>query len=365
MINPQKLIVFCNLAPLIFHKIDMNFTALQIADFIGGTIEGDPNKEIDHLAKITESNVQSLVFLDNSKYEPYLYESIIGIAIVNNNFHITKRTTATIIRVSNSRKAFSKLLQQYENFKNHKEGIEQPCFISDGVSIPQDSYIGMFTYIGKDVTLEKGVKIYPQTYVGDETKIGKDTTIYAGVKIYPRTQIGKKCILHSGSVIGSDGFGYTTDSKGTYEKVPHIGNVILEDEVEIGANTTIDRATLGSTRIGKGVKLDNLVQVAHNVVIKKHTVMAAQAGVAGSTILGEHSVFGGQSAIVGHLNLGNHIKVQGQSGVTKNLKDNEIVQGTPAMNYNGYHRSYVHFKQFDKLVKRIHSLEKKINNLEK
>lgn len=338
----------------------MEFTAQQIADFVGGTVEGNADKLVNNVANITESTASSLVFLDHPKYEPYLYTAEIGVAMVNKDFHIAQKTKATLIRVADSRKALSMLLREYTRFKNQKEGIEHPCFLSKDVNVPESAYIGAFAYIGKGVHIGEHVKIYPNCYVGDDVKIGADTLIYAGVKIYSETQIGERCIIHAGAVVGADGFGYTMSDDHVYEKVPHIGCVILEDDVEIGANTTIDRATMGETRISKGVKLDNLVQVAHNVSIGQHTVMAAQAGVAGSTKLGACSMFGGQAGIVGHLKLGDKVKVQAQSGVTKSLKEGQAVQGTPAIDYATYNKSYVRFKNLTDLEHRIRKLEKEL-----
>ena len=336
----------------------MEFTALQIAELLEGEVQGNPDQKVSQLSKIERGTPGTLSFLSNPKYAPYLYTTKASIVILDKDYTLEKPVQATLIRVEKAYQAFTKLLGIYSQIKNDKQGIETPSFISKDVCMGENNYVGAFVYIGKNVKIGNNVKIYPNAYIGDNTTIGDDTIIYAGVKIYDQTQIGKKCIIHAGAVIGADGFGYTPDERGVFGQVPQIGNVIIEDNVDIGANTTVDRATLGSTIIKQGVKLDNLIQIAHNVIIGKHTAMAAQTGIAGSTKVGAHSLFGGQCAVIGHLKLGDYIKAQGQSGITKSLKSKSIVQGSPAIDYKIYNKSYVYFKKLSELFKRVSDLEK-------
>jgi len=341
----------------------MKFTAEQIAQVLEGTIEGNPLTEVSKLSKIEEGEEGSLTFLSNPKYNPYLYSTKASVTIVDKDFILEKEVSTTLIRVDNAYKAFSKLLEFYNEVKNNKLGREEPHFISDSVKIGDNEYIGAFSYIGNNVTIGNNVKIYPNTFIGDNVVIGDNCTLFAGVKIYSETQIGKHCVVHANAVIGSDGFGFAPNEKGSYDKVPQIGNVIIEDHVDIGAGATIDRATLGSTIIREGVKLDNQIQIAHNVDVGKHTVIAAQSGVAGSTKLGENNMIGGQVGIAGHLSIGNNIKIQAQSGIAKNLKDNVAVQGSPALEYGTFNKSYVYFKNLPKIVNQINSIEKQLNTL--
>ena len=338
----------------------MKFTASQIAEILEGDIVGNPQVEVDTLSKIEEGKEGSLTFLSNPKYTPFLYTTNASIAIVDKEFSPEKPITTTLIKVANAYQAFSKLLAYYNQVKLHKVGIETPNFTDESAQLGEDVYIGAFTYIGKNVVLGDRVKIYPNTYIGDNVVIGNDTTLFSGVKIYSETQIGNNCNINSGVVIGCDGFGFTPDDKGVFTAVPQIGNVIIEDHVDIGAATTIDRATLGSTIIRKGVKLDNQIQVAHNVEIGENTVIASQTGIAGSTKIGKNCMIGGQVGFAGHLTIGNFVKIQAQSGIGRNLKDNEVVQGSPALNYSDWNKSYVHFKNLGKLEKRITELEKKL-----
>lgn len=337
----------------------MKFTANQIAENLEGKVEGDINAEVHKLSKIEEGEKGSLTFLSNPKYTKYIYSTKASIVIVNNDFVLEEKINATLIRVEDAGLAFSKLLEFYNQVKLHKIGIEQPSFISESAKIGEDNYIGAFAYIGNNVKLGNEVKIYPNTYVGDNVTIGDNTTLFSGVKIYSETIIGKNCNINAGTVIGCDGFGFVPDKNGVYNAVPQIGNVIIEDNVDIGASTTIDRATLGSTIIRKGVKLDNQIQVAHNVEIGKNTVIASQTGIAGSTKLGENCMIGGQVGFAGHMNIGNNVKIQAQSGVGRNLKDGAIMQGSPAFSYGDWNKSYVYFKNLPKIVKRIDELEKK------
>jgi UDP-3-O-[3-hydroxymyristoyl] glucosamine N-acyltransferase len=339
----------------------MNFTAEQIAGILNGEIEGNPETEVSTLSKIEEGSSESLTFLANPKYTPFIYTSKASIIIVNKSFVPEQKISATLIKVDDAYKAFSTLLNYYNQIRQNKTGIETPNFISNSATYGEDIYIGAFTYIGNDVKIGNNVKIYPNCYIGDNVTIADHTIIHAGSKIYFDCIIGEHCVINSGSIIGADGFGFAPNENGEYDKVPQIGNVILENYVDIGANSTIDRATLGSTVIRKGVKLDNHIQIAHNVEIGKNTVIAAQTGIAGSTKVGENCQIGGQVGIAGHLKIGNNVKIQAQSGIGRNIKDDEVIQGSPALNYGDFNKSYVYFKNLPKLVKTINQLDKKIN----
>ncbi|HHC79299.1 MAG TPA: UDP-3-O-(3-hydroxymyristoyl)glucosamine N-acyltransferase [Flavobacteriia bacterium] len=336
----------------------MKFTAKQISEILDGEVDGNPNEEVFKLSKIEEGESGSLTFLSNPKYTSFLYTTKASVTIVNKSFVPEKEISTTLIKVDDSYKAFSTLLEYYNQVKLKKTGIEQPSFISESATIGENVYIGAFTYIGENTTLGNDVKIYPNVFIGDNVTIGDNTILFAGTKIYSESIIGKNCILHSGVIIGCDGFGFVPDKKGVYKSVPQTGNVIIEDNVDIGAATTIDRATLGATIIRKGVKLDNQIQIAHNVEIGKNTVIAAQTGIAGSTKIGESCLIGGQVGIVGHLTIGNNVRIQAQSGISRNVKDNEAVQGSPALPYSDYNKSYVHFKNLSKLNDKVHELEK-------
>lgn len=341
----------------------MKFTAQQISEILQGEVVGNPNEEVSTLSKIEEGKKGSLTFLSNPKYTPYLYTTDASITIVNKTFVAEKEIKTTLIKVDDSYKAFSKLLEFYNQVKLNKSGREHPHFIDPSATIGDSLYLGAFSYIGCNVRIGDNVKIYPNVYIGDNVVIGDNTMLFAGTKIYSETAIGKNCIIHSGVIIGSDGFGFAPDSEGVYNKIPQTGNVVIEDNVDIGAGTTIDRATLGSTIIRKGVKLDNQIQIAHNVEIGENTVIAAQTGIAGSSKIGKNCQIGGQVGIVGHLIIGDNVRIQAQSGISRSLKDFETVQGSPALGYNDYNKSYVHFKNLSKLVDRINELEKKINTL--
>ncbi|MGS2738289.1 UDP-3-O-(3-hydroxymyristoyl)glucosamine N-acyltransferase [Sinomicrobium sp. M5D2P17] len=337
----------------------MKFTASQIAGILEGDIIGDPDVEVSKLAKIEEGTEGDLTFLANPKYRSYIYTTKASITIVNRDFEAEAELSTTLIKVEDAYKSFSRLLEYYNQVKMNKTGIEQPSYISESASYGENIYLGAFSYIGDNVKIGSNCKIYPNAYVGDNVSLGDNVVIFAGAKIYSETIIGSNCVIHSGVVIGADGFGFTPDENGRYSKVPQTGNVILEDYVDIGAGTTIDRATLGSTIIRKGVKLDNQIQVAHNVEIGENTVIAAQTGIAGSTKIGKNCMIGGQVGIVGHLTIGNRVKVQAQSGITRNVQDDEALQGSPAFNHGDYNKSYVHFKNLPKLVQIIHQFDKK------
>jgi len=339
----------------------MEFTAKQIADILQGDVEGNLDELVSKLAKIEEAEKGSLTFLANPKYNQYIYTTSASITIVSKEFVPEREITTTLIKVDDPYKSFSTLLEYYNQVKHNKLGRENPIYVSTTASIGENEYIGAFTYIGENVIIGNNVKIYPNSYIGDNVTIGNDCVIFSGVKIYSETEIGNDCKIHSGSVIGSDGFGFTPDENGIYKAVPQTGNVIIEDHVDIGANSTIDRATLGSTIIRKGVKLDNQIQIAHNVEIGQNTVIASQTGIAGSTKIGENCMIGGQVGIVGHISIGDNVKIQAQSGIGKNLKDNEVVQGSPAMGYSDFNKSYVYFRNLPKIVSTIHKLEKEYN----
>jgi len=342
----------------------MKFTATQIAGILEGDIVGNPEAEVSKLSKIEEGTEGSLTFLANPKYTQYIYSTGASITIVNKDFTPEEELSTTLIKVEDAYKSFSKLLEYYNKVKMNKVGIEQPTFISDSATFGEELYFGAFSYMGDNVNIGDYVKVYPNAYIGDNVTIGNNVIIFAGAKIYSESVIGDNCVIHSGAIVGADGFGFAPNEKGEYQKVPQTGNVILEANVDIGAGTTIDRATLGSTIIRKGVKLDNQIQIAHNVEIGENTVIAAQTGIAGSTKIGKNCMIGGQVGIVGHITIGDNVRIQAQSGIGRNVKDGETLQGSPALNYGDYNKSYVYFKNLPKLAKTINQLEKKINDNE-
>jgi len=339
----------------------MKFKAQQIADILNGEIIGDPEITVSSLSKIEEGQSGSLSFLSNTKYTSFIYNTLASVVIVNKSFIPDAPINATLIKVDDAYSAFSQLLEFYNQIKLSKSGIEQPSFMGENVIYGENLYLGSFSYIGENVKIGNNVKIYPNSFIGDNCIIGDNSIFFAGVKIYSETVIGSNCIFHSGTIIGSDGFGYAPNQDGTYKKVPQIGNVIIEDNVEIGALTTIDRATLGSTIIRNGVKLDNQIQIAHNVEIGSNTVIAAQTGIAGSTKIGSNCQIGGQVGIAGHLTIGNSVRIQAQSGIGRNIKDNETLQGSPAIGYSEYNKSYVHFKNLPKIINEISEIKKKLS----
>src|SRR6218665_2195288 len=337
----------------------MKFTAAQIAGILEGEVVGNPEAEVFKLAKIEEGTEGSLTFLANPKYANYIYTTAATITIVNSDFTPENELTTTLIKVEDAYQSFSKLLEYYNQVKLMKSGIEQPSVISENVTYGENLYLGSFCYVGKNVTIGNNVKIYPNSFIGDNVTIGDNCVFFAGARIYSESVIGSNCVIHSGTIIGSDGFGFAPQEDGTYNKVPQIGNVILEDNVEVGSCTTIDRATLGSTIIRKGVKLDNQIQIAHNVEIGENTVIASQTGVAGSTKIGKNCIIGGQVGIVGDIVIGNNVRVQAQAGIAKSIADGEVIQGSPAFNYGDFSKSYVHFKNLPKIVTDIENLKKK------
>jgi UDP-3-O-[3-hydroxymyristoyl] glucosamine N-acyltransferase len=337
----------------------MEFTARQISDLLNGTIEGDETVKVSRLSKIEEAVQGSLTFLANPKYQSFIYTTQASLVIVGNDFVPEEPVSSTLIRVENAYGAFARLLEVYNQIKNDKKGIEQPSYIDSSVTIGTDVYIGAFAYLSKGVKIGNGVKIHPQVYIGENVHVGDNTTLFAGARVYSDCIIGAHCTMHTGVVIGADGFGFAPNSENSYQKVAQIGNVIIEDHVEIGANTTIDRATLGSTVIRKGVKLDNLIQIAHNVEIGENTVIAAQTGIAGSTKIGKNCMIGGQVGIVGHITIADGVKIAAQSGVGSSvLKSGEIIQGSPAFSIGDFKRSYVVFRKLPELDQKVRELGK-------
>lgn len=337
----------------------MKFKASHIASLLNGTVQGDDDVEVDKLSKIEDGEKGSLTFLANLKYKPYIYSTQASICIVSNDFKAEDKLDTTLIRVKDPYEAFSQLLEHYNQIKLDKSGIEQPSTLSESAQLGKNIYIGAYAYIGENVIIGDNVKIYPHTFIGDNVKIGDDVQIFPGSKIYSETEIGNHCTIHAQAVLGADGFGFNASEEGNYNKVPQIGNVIIEDHVDIGAATTIDRATLGSTIVRKGAKLDNQIQIAHNVEIGENTAIAAQTGIAGSTKIGKNCLIGGQVGIVGHLKIGNRVKVQAQAGIGRNIKDDETIQGSPAIDYTDYNKAYVIFRNLPKLAKTVYNLEKK------
>lgn len=359
-------ILFINFLNSCVQKNKMEFTAQYISELLKGTIEGNPNVKVTELSKIEEGKPGSISFLSNPKYAMHIYNTKASLVLVNHDFIPDQPIAATLVRVDNAYESFVRLLEIFNQVKLDKSGIESPSFISPTANLGTDCYVGSFTYIGQNVQIGNHVKIYPQVYIGDNVVIQDHTTLFAGVRIYSDSKIGSFCTLHTGTVIGADGFGFTPNSENKYMKVAQIGNVIIEDYVEIGANTSIDRATLGSTIIRKGVKLDNLIQIGHNVEIGENTVIAAQTGVAGSTKIGKDCMIGGQVGIVGHITIADKVKIAAQSGIGSSITtEGEIVQGSPAFNIGEYKRTYVVFRKLPQLEKRIKELEQLIAELNK
>lgn len=336
----------------------MKFTVQQIADLIGGTIEGNAATEIFKLSKIEQGEPGSISFLGNPKYTHYVYETKASAIIVGSDFVPEQKIECTLIKVENAYNAFAKMLETYNKLTQKKSGISKFAAIDATASIGDNCYIGDFVSIGEHVKIGNNTKIYPNSSIGDNVVIGDECSIYAGVSVYNDCSIGNACYLHAGVVIGADGFGFAPQTDNQYAKVAQIGNVIIEDNVEIGANTTIDRATLGSTIIRSGAKLDNLIQIAHNVEIGENTVIAAQTGIAGSTKIGANCMIGGQVGIIGHLDIGDDVKIAAQSGISVNVPKGSIIMGSPAFDISNYRKSYVYFRSLPKLADRISNLEK-------
>lgn len=342
----------------------MEFTAKQIAQLINGVVEGDENIKISNVSKIEEGKPNTLTFLSNPKYEQYIYSTEASVVIINNDYQLSKPVTPTLIRVENAYQALALLLDFYAQAQPKKTGIEQPSFVASTAKLGDFVYVGAFAYIGENARIGNNVQIHPQCYVGDNVEIKDNTIIYAGAKIYHNCQIGENCVLHSGSVIGADGFGFAPDANNNYKKIPQIGNVILEDNVEVGSNTTIDRATMGSTIIRKGAKLDNLIMIGHNVEVGQNTVMAAQSGVAGSTKIGSNCMFGGQVGISGHITIASGVKIAAQSGIGVNITTPDAkLMGSPAFDAGPYNKSYVVFRKLPDLKRQLEQLQRDVAEL--
>lgn len=345
----------------------MEFSAQQIALLLGGKVYGNASASVSDVAPIEQAQAHQLSFVTEEKYLPFIATSQAGVILVTQSLlndsiiAAAQNASSALIAVENARGAMAQLLQLVAKTINPtRQGIEQPSFISDGVSVPEDAYIGAFAYIGKNVRLGKGVQIYPQVYLGDNVVVGDNTILYAGSKVYYNCQVGANCIIHSGAVIGADGFGFEPDAKGLNQKIPQIGNVVIEDDVEIGANTTIDRAMMGTTIVRSNAKLDNLVQLGHNVEIGQSTFMCAQVGVAGSTKIGHHCILAGQVGVAGHIEIADQCVFGAQTGVAGSVKKPGIYQGSPAIDASVWRRSIVGFKQLPEMIKKLNDLEKKL-----
>ena len=340
----------------------MKFTAQQIAEILNGEIVGNAEVEVNSLAKIEEGKKGDLCFLANNKYTPHIYTTKASIVIVNTSFISNTEITSTLIKVKDAYSSFSQLLELYNKMQFNDVGISKNTDIDDNCSIGDSVFVGAFTSICEGVTIGNNVKIHPNCYIGKNVTIGDNSIIYPNVSIYHNCKIGDNNIIHSGVVIGSDGFGFAPNAENNYDKISQIGNVIISDDVEIGANTTIDRATMGSTKIGKGVKLDNLIQIAHNVEVGDHTVIAAQAGIAGSSKIGKNCMIGGQTAVSGHLTIADEVKIAGQSGIASSIKQvGKIVQGPMAFDIKDFQRSYIIFKKLPDLYRTVNTIKKQIN----
>lgn len=345
----------------------MEFSAEQIASILNGNIVGDPNATVFGLAKIEEGEKGTLSFLSNPKYEDYIYVTNSTICIVNNTFEPIKPlpSTLTLIKVEDAYACFAKLLEVYSQMSKKEPKIENPSFIAENAKVGEGLYLGAFAYIGDNAKIGNNVTIYPNAYIGENVEIGDGTIIHPGASIYVDCKIGQNCIIHAGVIIGADGFGFVPDENGEYQKVPQIGNVILEDNVEVGSNTTIDRATMGSTIIRKGVKIDNLCQIAHNVEIGKNTAMAAQVGIAGSAKIGEHVMIGGQAGISGHLYIADGTKIVAQSGIPSSVKKADTLMGSPGIPMDDFKKSYYGFRKLPYILTKLQELESKIKELTK
>lgn len=339
----------------------MEFSAQQIAMLLGGKIIGDGNRKVWDVGSIESAKEGQLTFLCDAKYLPYLSSTGASVVLMTDSIAFEGKTNATLIRVENARAAMGQLLALVAKAMNPaKQGVEQPSYVSEGVAVPEDAYIGAFAYIGKNVQLGKGVQIYPHVYIGDNVRIGDNTILYSGVKVYYNCVVGNDCILHAGVVVGSDGFGFEPDAKGVNQKLPQIGNVIIEADVEIGANTTVDRAMMGSTIIRRNAKIDNLVQVAHNVEVGESTFLCSQVGIAGSSKIGAHCILAGQVGVAGHLEIADNCVFGAQSGIPSSVRKAGMYQGSPIIDAMNWRRSVVGFKQLPDLMKKLQELEKKV-----
>jgi UDP-3-O-[3-hydroxymyristoyl] glucosamine N-acyltransferase len=342
----------------------MEFSAKEIAYILKGKVEGNAEVKVGNFSKIEEGKPGTLTFLANPKYAPFIYETEASIALVNTHFQAEKElpATLTLIRVADAYAALAQLLTLVESYKPKKRGIETPSFIHPSATVPEKIYIGAFAYIGENARLGENTAIYPHAYIGDNVTIGENTIIYAGVKIYENCQIGNNCIIHAGAVIGSDGFGFAKED-GQFKKIPQLGNVVIEDDVEVGANTTIDRAVMDSTIIRKGVKLDNLIQVAHNVEIGEDTAMAAQVGISGSTKIGKNCIIGGQVGLGGHIKISDNVSIGAQSGILGSIAEGRSLLGSPAIDVKNYFRSTVVFAKLPDMYRQLNQLQKEIEQL--
>jgi UDP-3-O-[3-hydroxymyristoyl] glucosamine N-acyltransferase len=345
----------------------MEFTAEQIAGILNGEIIGDPSVKVSGLAKIEEGQPGALSFLSNPKYEEYIYSTESSICIVNRSFEPVKDLpgTLTLVKVEDAYACFAKLLDMYNQMSKKQPRIEQPSYVSSNASIGEGLYLGAFAYIGENAKIGNNVTIYPNAYIGDNVVIGDGSVIHPGASVYADCKLGNNCIIHAGVVIGADGFGFAPDEKGVFHKVPQIGNVILEDDVEVGSNTTIDRATMGSTIIRKGVKIDNLCQIAHNVEVGQNSAMAAQVGIAGSAKIGKSVMIGGQAGISGHLHIADGTKIVAQSGIPGSVKKAETLMGSPGIPIDDFKKSYFGFRKLPFILNKLQELEKKIKDLNK
>ena len=342
----------------------MEFTAEMIAGFLEGEVIGDKTAKVTTICKIEEGEPGALAFLSNPKYEPYIYDTRATIVIVNKDFAPSKEVRATLIKVDNAYGSFAKILELYQSMKPQKSGVSPQAFISSSATVAEGAYVGEFVVIGENVKIGKNAKIYPQVYVGDHVTIGDDAILYPGVKIYEECVLGNHVTLHAGAVIGADGFGFAPQADGTYHKIPQIGNVVIEDWVEIGANTCVDRATMGSTVIRKGVKLDDLVMIAHNVQVGENTVFASQVGIAGSTKIGRNCMFGGQVGIAGHISIADGTQIASQSGIAHSVKkENQALMGAPAYDAASYQRAVIAFRDLPEMRKTLASLKKEVERL--
>jgi UDP-3-O-[3-hydroxymyristoyl] glucosamine N-acyltransferase len=343
----------------------MKFTAHLIADYLKGDIEGNPDEIVHDISRIEEGKKGTLAFLANPKYEKYLYDTEASIVLVNRNLNLEKKVSTTLIRVDDAYQAFASLLNLYASSLPQKKGIDKQSYIHETAKLGEGCYVGAFAFIGENVTIGNNVKIYPQVYVGDRVSVGDNTTLYPGVNIYNDCRLGNNCIIHASSVIGSDGFGFAP-ATGKYQKIPQLGNVIIEDDVEIGSNVSIDRSTMGSTIIRKGTKIDNLIQIAHNVEVGENTIMCAQSGIAGSTKVGSNVIIGAQVGIIGHITVANEVKIGAQSGVSHSLtQENEVVLGSPAYNIRETRKSLIIIKKLPELYAKVLQLEKELEALHK
>ena len=338
----------------------MKFTAKQIADILNGTVEGNEEISVSQLSKIEEGVTGSLSFLSNPKYKPFIYTTKASVVIVSNDFIPDRAISCTLIRVADPYAAFAGLLEVYARMKSKKPGISEKAHLEEGAEFGENVYVGEFVYIGKNSKIGNNTHIYPGCYIGDNVIISENCVLYAGVKVYDDCIVGNNCTLHGGVIVGSDGFGFAPQNTKDFKKVPQIGNVVIEDNVEIGSNTTIDRATLGSTIIRKGVKLDNLIQIGHNVEIGENTVIASQTGISGSTKIGKNCMIGGQVGIIGHLTIADNVMIAAQSGIGGSIKEKgKIVQGSPSFDIKEYRKAYIHFRNLNKIVARVDEIEKR------